>query len=87
MPLRDLLVSSCLLWWAGVGNDQSSAVYILGFYKRYERRTRNSRKIQCSKAIEQNFQFWKHLAAGLDKCILDYLNTFGHGRLEKCSDK
>ena len=33
MPLRDLLVSSALLWWVGVGNDRLSAVCILGSIK------------------------------------------------------
>ena len=33
MSLRDMLVSSALLWWAGADNDRSSAVCILGSIK------------------------------------------------------
>ena len=28
MPFMDMLVSSALLWWAGVGNDRSSILSV-----------------------------------------------------------
>ena len=47
-PIKEFLslVPSTLLWWAGVGNDRSSAICMYPeFYKSYEHGTRNSRKI------------------------------------------